>query len=200
MFTSNPFAELSASIAPSVMQAYIVVMIILLLLMLQFDDVRKTFINLAVLPFSITGVTFGLLLFDSYFGFIGLDFSWPILNYGRIKNNVRIQDARFQQSVVNYQDPVLRAAAAVERHLSRFRQSRTQARHRSGHHGGRKPKAGHPQEVAAGHRALLIATQLVHEFLPADRQLFLVAHSKAAPGRRSRGWHRWPRGAGARPG
>ena len=29
MFTSNPFAELSASIPPSVMQAYVVVMFIL---------------------------------------------------------------------------------------------------------------------------------------------------------------------------
>ena len=29
MFTSNPFAELSASISPAVMQAYVVVMIVL---------------------------------------------------------------------------------------------------------------------------------------------------------------------------
>ena len=49
-----------------------VVMIVLLLLMFQFNDVRKTFINLAVLPFSITGVTIGLLIFGSYFGFITL--------------------------------------------------------------------------------------------------------------------------------
>jgi len=49
-----------------------VAMIIALLLMFQFNDVRKTFINLAVLPFSLIGVTVGLLLFDSYFGFITL--------------------------------------------------------------------------------------------------------------------------------
>jgi len=49
-----------------------VAMIIALLLMFQFNDVRKTFINLAVLPFSMIGVTIGLLVFDSYFGFITL--------------------------------------------------------------------------------------------------------------------------------
>ncbi len=50
----------------------LVFMIVVLLLMVQFNDVRKTFINLAVLPFSLTGVTVGLLLFNSYFGFITL--------------------------------------------------------------------------------------------------------------------------------
>ncbi|MFT4627170.1 MAG: multidrug efflux pump [Myxococcota bacterium] len=48
----------------------VVVMTILLLLMVQFNDVRKTAINLGVLPFSLTGVAVGLLLFDSYIGFI----------------------------------------------------------------------------------------------------------------------------------
>ena len=43
-----------------------------LLLVLQFDSARKTFINLAVLPFALVGVTIGLLLFGSYFGFITL--------------------------------------------------------------------------------------------------------------------------------
>ena len=55
-------------------------------------------------------------LFDSdsleFFG--GPSFSWNIFNYGRIKNRVRVQDARFQQLVVNYQDTVLRAAREVE--------------------------------------------------------------------------------------
>jgi NodT family efflux transporter outer membrane factor (OMF) lipoprotein len=38
----------------------------------------------------------------------------PIFNYGRIENNVRIQDARFQQLLVGYQDTVLRAAQEAE--------------------------------------------------------------------------------------
>jgi NodT family efflux transporter outer membrane factor (OMF) lipoprotein len=44
----------------------------------------------------------------------GPAFSWNILNYGRIKNNVRIQDARFQQLLISYQDTVLAAAQEVE--------------------------------------------------------------------------------------
>ena len=41
MFTSNPFAELSASIAPSVMQTYIVVMILLVVLGTIYDVLHK---------------------------------------------------------------------------------------------------------------------------------------------------------------
>ncbi len=40
--------------------------------------------------------------------------SWNLFNYGRLKNNVRVQDARLQQLLVNYQDTVLRAAREVE--------------------------------------------------------------------------------------
>lgn len=45
---------------------------------------------------------------------------WPILNYGRIENNVRIQDARFQQLLVGYQNTVLRAAQEVEDGMTAF--------------------------------------------------------------------------------
>jgi hypothetical protein len=41
MFTSNPFAELSASISPAVMQAYVVVMIVLVVAGTLFDVVHK---------------------------------------------------------------------------------------------------------------------------------------------------------------
>ena len=51
---------------------------------------------------------------DSFTGFIGPSVRWPILNYGRLTNNVRVQDARFQQLIVNYQDTVLRAYQEVE--------------------------------------------------------------------------------------
>jgi NodT family efflux transporter outer membrane factor (OMF) lipoprotein len=44
----------------------------------------------------------------------GPQFSWNLFNYGRIKNNVRVQDARLQQLLVNYQETVLRAAQEVE--------------------------------------------------------------------------------------
>jgi NodT family efflux transporter outer membrane factor (OMF) lipoprotein len=45
---------------------------------------------------------------------IGPTFRWSILNYGQITNNIRAQDARFQQALVNYQNTVLKAAQEVE--------------------------------------------------------------------------------------
>ena len=53
---------------------------------------------------------------------------WPILNYGRLKNNVRVEDARFQQLVVNYQNAVLEAAREVEAALIAFLQAQDQVR------------------------------------------------------------------------
>jgi hypothetical protein len=41
MFTSNPFAELSASIPPAVMQAYVIVMVLLVVAGVLFDIVHK---------------------------------------------------------------------------------------------------------------------------------------------------------------
>ena len=51
---------------------------------------------------------------DSMTYFAGPSLTWDILNYGRIKNQVRVQDARFQQLVINYQNTVLRAAQETE--------------------------------------------------------------------------------------
>ena len=46
--------------------------------------------------------------------------SWSIFNYGRTKNLIRIEDARFQQLIVNYQDTVLKAAQEVEDSMTGF--------------------------------------------------------------------------------
>jgi outer membrane protein TolC len=58
--------------------------------------------------------------------FIGPSLQWPILNYGRIKNRVRVQDARFQQLVVNYQNTVLNAYREVEDAMVGFLRSQEQ--------------------------------------------------------------------------
>jgi outer membrane protein TolC len=50
----------------------------------------------------------------SIFWAFGPRISWPIWNYGRIKNNIRIQDARFQEQLVDYQNTVLEAQREVE--------------------------------------------------------------------------------------
>jgi NodT family efflux transporter outer membrane factor (OMF) lipoprotein len=50
----------------------------------------------------------------------GGSFVMPILNYGRLINQVRIEDAAFQEAVLNYQNTVLKAQAEVENGLSAF--------------------------------------------------------------------------------
>lgn len=51
---------------------------------------------------------------DSLTYSIGPSFVWPFLNYGRIKNNVRVQDARLQQALIQYRETVIQAAREVD--------------------------------------------------------------------------------------
>lgn len=51
---------------------------------------------------------------------------WNILNYGQITNNVRIQDARLQELLVDYQQTVLEAQEDVQNGLTVYVQSRVQ--------------------------------------------------------------------------
>lgn len=55
---------------------------------------------------------------------VGPTVSWPILNYGRLKNNIRVQDARFQQSLIAYHNTVLRAVQEVEDAMVGFLKAR----------------------------------------------------------------------------
>ena len=63
---------------------------------------------------------------DSLVFSVGPTFSWSIFNAGRIRNNVRVQDARYQQTLVNYQDTVLRAYQETEDAMIAFAQSQTE--------------------------------------------------------------------------
>lgn len=47
-------------------------------------------------------------------------FSWKILNFGRISNSIRAQDARFQQAIVDYENTVLNAYREVEDSMASF--------------------------------------------------------------------------------
>ncbi|MBS0578766.1 MAG: efflux transporter outer membrane subunit [Proteobacteria bacterium] len=82
--------------------------------------------------FSLNG-TFGFIGTSLRGGEIGDLFSWqnrsstasasfvfPIFNYGRIVNSVRVQDAVFQQAVLTYQNTVLQAQQEVEDARSAF--------------------------------------------------------------------------------
>ena len=52
---------------------------------------------------------------------------WNILNYGQITNNVRVQDARFQELLVDYQNTVLTAQQEVADAMAMYLESREQA-------------------------------------------------------------------------
>jgi NodT family efflux transporter outer membrane factor (OMF) lipoprotein len=65
----------------------------------------------------------------SMIGAVGPAFRWDILNYGRILNGVRIQDARFQQLLWAYQDRVLTAGQEAEDGIVTFLKSQQTARH-----------------------------------------------------------------------
>ncbi|MGD9031504.1 MAG: efflux transporter outer membrane subunit [Desulfobacteraceae bacterium] len=65
---------------------------------------------------------------DSVTAQAGGGFTWNILNYGRIKNNVRAQDAIFQELAVNYQNAVLRAAQEVEDSMVAFLRTQEEAK------------------------------------------------------------------------
>jgi NodT family efflux transporter outer membrane factor (OMF) lipoprotein len=62
------------------------------------------------------------------YGFsFGPSFAWNFFNYGRLKNQVRVQDALFEQTLINYKDVVLNAAQEVEDAMVGFLLSRSQA-------------------------------------------------------------------------
>lgn len=56
-------------------------------------------------------------------GKIGPTIRWPILQFGRLKNNVRAQDAKFQSTLTQYRNTVLHALREVEDGLIDYRQS-----------------------------------------------------------------------------
>ncbi len=86
--------------------------IILLLLMLQFNSFRKTFIVLSTIPLGLTGVILGLLSFGSYFGFMA--FLGVISLAGIVINNaiVLIDRIELEQNEFNRKpyDAIIEAA------------------------------------------------------------------------------------------
>ena len=63
---------------------------------------------------------------DSSTGLLSAGVVWNLFNYGRIKNNVRAQDAAFQALVANYQNTVIVAYSEVENAMVAYYQSRKQ--------------------------------------------------------------------------
>jgi NodT family efflux transporter outer membrane factor (OMF) lipoprotein len=57
---------------------------------------------------------------------VGPALQWNILNYGQITNNVRVQDAKLQELLIDYQNTVLKAQQEVEDGIATFIYSREQ--------------------------------------------------------------------------
>jgi len=55
---------------------------------------------------------------------VGPNVQWNIFNYGQITNDVRVQDARFQELQITYQNQVLKAQQEVENGIVEFVDSR----------------------------------------------------------------------------
>jgi NodT family efflux transporter outer membrane factor (OMF) lipoprotein len=98
---------------------------------------------------------------------------WNILNYGQITNNVRVQDAKLQALLIEYQDAVLKAQQEVEDGIATFIHSRAQAE-------------ALKRSVAAGEGALQIAMlqyrQGIADFttvLTAEQNLYQAQNSLA---------------------
>ena len=68
-----------------------------------------------------------LLASKSFIGFIVPTLQWNVLNYGRIANNIRAQDARLEGAALEYQQTVLIAGREVEDALIGFLQAQEQA-------------------------------------------------------------------------
>ena len=64
---------------------------------------------------------------QSIAGIFNPGISWNLFNYGRIMNNVRVQDARLQELIFSYQNTVLTAYQEVEDALAGFVQEQRQA-------------------------------------------------------------------------
>ncbi len=60
---------------------------------------------------------------QAFNGNVGPSFQWNLLNYGRIINNMRLQDATFNELVVTYQQTALTADQEVENGIVTFLKS-----------------------------------------------------------------------------
>ena len=63
----------------------------------------------------------------SVLGFVIPSFQWNVLNYGRVTNNIRVQEAKLQEVTLEYQQKVLTAGREVEDALVAFVKSHEQA-------------------------------------------------------------------------
>ncbi len=87
--------------------------------LILFGSVGTRTVNTSGAPSGLSSIL-GLFNPGSLLYSLGASLFWPILSYPKILNNVRVEDARFQQSIFNYQNLVFRAAQEVEDGMAGF--------------------------------------------------------------------------------
>jgi NodT family efflux transporter outer membrane factor (OMF) lipoprotein len=65
---------------------------------------------------------------SAFTGAVGPQFTWNILNYGRISNNVKLQDAKLQELLLVYRQAVLQANSETENGLVTYLRAQERAR------------------------------------------------------------------------
>jgi NodT family efflux transporter outer membrane factor (OMF) lipoprotein len=100
-----------------------------------------------------------------FFAFVLPQFSWPILQYGRLVNNVHLQDAKTQELIAAFQNKVLTAAQEVQTALRGFLRSQEQADHLG-------------RSAAAAAAATEIEEQLFNQVKADVNRLFTLENSR----------------------
>lgn len=86
-------------------------------------------------PSFVIGGSIGTAAEDDFFGLFSTgsntlnifgSFQWSIFNYGRLRSNVRLQDATFQQLLTDYHNTVLQAQGEVENAIVAYLKSQEQ--------------------------------------------------------------------------
>jgi multidrug efflux pump subunit AcrB len=109
-------AQASAEANESVMSTLpIAVMVIGMLLVIQFNSIRRSVINVIVLPYAFVGVTVGLLVTGSYFGFMTL--LGIISLFGVVINNANVLIDRIDLEIAEGTDPPDAIMAAARSRL-----------------------------------------------------------------------------------
>jgi multidrug efflux pump subunit AcrB len=93
----------------------IAVMVIGMLLVIQFNSIRRSVINVIVLPYAFVGVTVGLLVTGSYFGFMTL--LGIISLFGVVINNANVLIDRIDLEIAEGTDPPDAIMAAARSRL-----------------------------------------------------------------------------------
>ena len=112
-----------------------------------------------------------LLESQSFMGSIVPNFRWNVLNYGRVLNNVRLEQARTLELIATYQNTVLTAGRETQTALRSFEKSRTSGRHDAGGTGRRRRCKARLGAVSNGRGAVQYGFQPGDDSSPTTRPI-----------------------------